>query len=92
MESGTSGLTPCLFVAGAIRRSSPCASPGNGANIIYIDWENDIVAVFRWIAGDGLNNSVERIIASLKTPTKTPDLISRRPIAGALKSKNPNPV
>ena len=22
---------------------------GNGSNIIYIDWDNDIVAVFRWI-------------------------------------------
>jgi CubicO group peptidase (beta-lactamase class C family) len=44
---------------------------GNGSNIIYIDWENDIVAVFRWIAGDGTNNSVEKIIASLKAPAKT---------------------
>jgi hypothetical protein len=44
---------------------------GNGSNIIYIDWDNDLVAVFRWIAGDGLNNSVEKIIASLKTPAKT---------------------
>jgi CubicO group peptidase (beta-lactamase class C family) len=44
---------------------------GNGANIIYIDWENDVVAVFRWIAGDGMNNSVEKIIASLKAPAKT---------------------
>jgi CubicO group peptidase (beta-lactamase class C family) len=44
---------------------------GNGANIIYIDWENDVVAVFRWIAGDGTNKSVEKIIASLKAPAKT---------------------
>jgi CubicO group peptidase (beta-lactamase class C family) len=44
---------------------------GNGANIIYIDWENDVVAVFRWIAGDGTNNSVAKIIASLKAPAKT---------------------
>ena len=29
------------------------ASSGNGANIIYIDWENDIVAVVRWIGGGG---------------------------------------
>ena len=36
------------------------------------DRENDRVAVFRWIAGDGLNNSVEKIIASLKAPAKTP--------------------
>jgi CubicO group peptidase (beta-lactamase class C family) len=44
---------------------------GNGSNIIYIDWENDVVAVFRWIVGDGTNKSVEKIIASLKAPAKT---------------------
>jgi hypothetical protein len=44
---------------------------GNGSNIIYIDWENDIVAVFRWIVGNGTNNAVEKIIASLKAPAKT---------------------
>src|SRR5215470_14522789 len=25
---------------------------GNGSNIIYIDWDNDVVAVFRWIRND----------------------------------------
>ena len=25
---------------------------GNGQNIIYIDWENDLVVVVRWIGGD----------------------------------------
>ena len=54
---------------------------GNGANIIYVDWENDVVAVFRWIAGDGTNKSVEKIIASLKVPAKTTTGISRPPIA-----------
>lgn len=41
---------------------------GNGSNIIYIDWENDIVAVFRWIRGDAQQNAViAKLIASLKT-------------------------
>jgi CubicO group peptidase (beta-lactamase class C family) len=41
---------------------------GNGSNIIYIDWENDIVAVFRWIRGDKqLNDVVAKMYASLKT-------------------------
>ena len=31
---------------------------GNGSNIIYIDWDNDIVAVFRWIRGDKQLNEV----------------------------------
>ena len=41
---------------------------GNGSNIIYIDWDNDIVAVFRWIRGDKqLNEVVAKMYASLKT-------------------------
>ena len=31
---------------------------GNGSNIIYIDWDNDIVAVFRWIRSDKALNEV----------------------------------
>jgi CubicO group peptidase (beta-lactamase class C family) len=44
---------------------------GNGSNIIYIDWENDIVAVYRWIAGGALDKSIGRIIASIRTPART---------------------
>ena len=45
---------------------------GNGSNIIYIDWENDIVAVFRWIRNDkALDDVVAKMIASLKTTTST---------------------
>ena len=41
---------------------------GNGSNIIYIDWDNDIVAVFRWIRGDKqLNEVVAKLYSSLKT-------------------------
>jgi hypothetical protein len=40
---------------------------GNGANIIYIDQENDIVAVIRWIkGGTALNEVVAKILASIK--------------------------
>jgi CubicO group peptidase (beta-lactamase class C family) len=40
---------------------------GNGANIIYIDWDNDIVAVVRWIrGGDALNEFVAKMLASIK--------------------------
>jgi CubicO group peptidase (beta-lactamase class C family) len=45
---------------------------GNGSNIIYIDWENDIVAVFRWIRNDkALDQVVGKLIESLKTTTTT---------------------
>jgi CubicO group peptidase (beta-lactamase class C family) len=41
---------------------------GNGSNIIYIDWDNDVVAVVRWIRGDqALNTVIGKIIASLQT-------------------------
>ena len=45
---------------------------GNGSNIIYIDWENDLVVVYRWIGGGpALDNSIGKIIASIKkTPAK----------------------
>jgi len=40
---------------------------GNGANIIYVDWEHDIVAVVRWIKGGGaLNDVIGKILESLK--------------------------
>jgi CubicO group peptidase (beta-lactamase class C family) len=40
---------------------------GNGANIIYIDWDNDIVAVVRWIrGGDALNEFLAKMLASIK--------------------------
>jgi CubicO group peptidase (beta-lactamase class C family) len=43
---------------------------GNGANIIYIDRDNDIVAVVRWIRGGGaLNDVVGKMLAALKTPS-----------------------
>ena len=45
---------------------------GNGSNIIYIDWDNDIVAVFRWIRGDRqLNEVVAKMYASLKPASTT---------------------
>jgi CubicO group peptidase (beta-lactamase class C family) len=43
---------------------------GNGANIIYIDWDNDIVAVVRWIRSTGaLNDFVGKMLASVTRPT-----------------------
>ena len=45
---------------------------GNGANVIYVDWENDIVAVVRWISGSGaLDQFVGKILTSLKPGSTT---------------------
>jgi CubicO group peptidase (beta-lactamase class C family) len=40
---------------------------GNGNNIIYIDWDNDIVAVVRWIrGGDALNEFVGKMLGAIE--------------------------
>jgi CubicO group peptidase (beta-lactamase class C family) len=42
---------------------------GNGQNIIYIDWDNDIVAVVRWIGTvKQLDDFIGRMLASLEKP------------------------
>ncbi len=39
---------------------------GSGANIIYIDWENDLVVVVRWIAGGrALDEFLGRVIGAM---------------------------
>jgi len=38
---------------------------GAGSNIIYIDWENDLVVVVRWINGSHFNEFIERLLQSI---------------------------
>jgi len=39
---------------------------GNGQNIIYIDWDNDLVVVTRWIrGGSALNDLVGKVLGSI---------------------------
>ncbi|HEU0052175.1 MAG TPA: serine hydrolase [Longimicrobium sp.] len=44
---------------------SAWAHLGNGTNAIYVDPENDLVVVVRWIENDALDDLVERVLASL---------------------------
>lgn len=40
---------------------------GNGNNIIYVDWDDDIVAVVRWIkGGSALNDFVAKMLSSIE--------------------------
>jgi CubicO group peptidase (beta-lactamase class C family) len=40
---------------------------GNGTNVVYVDWENDLVAVVRWIKGGSeLNEVVAKLLESLR--------------------------
>lgn len=39
---------------------------GNGQNIVYLDWENDLVVVVRWIGNDAaLNEFIGGVLASI---------------------------
>jgi CubicO group peptidase (beta-lactamase class C family) len=49
---------------------------GNGSNIIYIDWENDLVIVVRWIQQRTLNEFIGRVLASL-APDPPPGRVAR---------------
>lgn len=40
---------------------------GNGQNIVYIDWQNDLVVVVRWISNDAaLNEFIGGVLASIR--------------------------
>ena len=39
---------------------------GNGSNIIYIDWDNDLVIVVRWIQQRQLNDFLGQVLGAMK--------------------------
>jgi CubicO group peptidase (beta-lactamase class C family) len=51
------------FIASA--PASAFAHVGNGTNIIYVDPENDLVVVARWIENSAINEFVQRVLASI---------------------------
>jgi CubicO group peptidase (beta-lactamase class C family) len=54
---------------------------GNGANIIYVDWDNDIVAVVRWLGGGGaLNEFVGKMLSSMTTTSTAGDVSRPAPV------------
>jgi len=42
---------------------------GAGANIVYIDWENDLLVVVRWI-GDGLPEFIGKVLSAVQAPPR----------------------
>jgi CubicO group peptidase (beta-lactamase class C family) len=56
---GTPG--PKMYAAAP---ESVVAFLGNGQNVIYIDWQNDLVVVVRWIGRDS-NGFFGRVLASI---------------------------
>lgn len=45
--------------------ASAYAHMGNGTNLIYVDEENDIVAVVRWIEGNAIDGFIKKLLAAL---------------------------
>jgi len=39
---------------------------GNGTNMVYVDPENDLVVVARWIAGSGIDPFLGKIVGSIR--------------------------
>ena len=37
---------------------------GAGQNIVYVDWDNDLVIVVRWIRGEALNEFIGKVLAA----------------------------
>jgi CubicO group peptidase (beta-lactamase class C family) len=42
---------------------------GNGSNIVYIDWENDLVVVVRWIQQRALDEFIGRVLGAIHGTT-----------------------
>lgn len=56
------------------QKSMPDAPPssvtflGNGVNVVYVDWDNDLVIVVRWIQnGDPINDFVKHVLDALNS-------------------------
>jgi CubicO group peptidase (beta-lactamase class C family) len=46
------------------------AHQGAGANIIYVDPDNDLVAVVRWIEGSAADGFISRVLEAIRTPSR----------------------
>jgi CubicO group peptidase (beta-lactamase class C family) len=49
---------------------------GAGANIVYIDWENDLLVVVRWI-DENLPEFIGKVLAAIERPTPTENAAPR---------------
>jgi CubicO group peptidase (beta-lactamase class C family)/DUF971 family protein len=61
--------------------ASAVAHLGNGTNMVYVDPENDLVIVARWIERNALDGLVQRVLASIvaSAPPRTEAEMARNP-------------
>jgi CubicO group peptidase (beta-lactamase class C family) len=57
-----SGPTPAFANA----PSTAVTFQGNGSNIVYIDWENDLVVVVRWIQQRAFDEFIGGVLGALE--------------------------
>ncbi len=63
---------PFERASGETRKAIPAAPDtavtfrGAGSNIVYLDWENDLVVVVRWINGRSLNDFIAQVLAAIE--------------------------
>jgi CubicO group peptidase (beta-lactamase class C family) len=43
----------------------------DGPNIIYIDWENDLIVVVRWIRGNAVNDFIGQVLGAIREARPT---------------------
>lgn len=58
-----------LNLDGKSRPGTPASSVvflGAGSNIVYVDWDNDLVVVVRWIESRASNEFLARVVAAVK--------------------------
>jgi len=48
--------------------ASAFAHVGNGTNVVYVDPENDLVVVARWIENGAVDGFIGRVLASVSAP------------------------
>src|SRR5207247_5191419 len=57
---------------------------GNGQNIVYVDWQNDLVVVVRWIDnGPALNEFIGKVLASIRPSVSSAGNSARAERGGA---------
>lgn len=59
-----------LNPGGKVRPGTPAASVafvGAGRNVVYVDQENDLLVVIRWIADDALNSFLAQVVAAVES-------------------------
>lgn len=53
--------------------STPASSvtfQGNGSNIVYIDWDNDLVVVVRWIESRSIDEFLGKVLGAITDPVR----------------------